>query len=306
MLAVTLSSMARSDGSPVFVMGCFLTGSIIDLISNPIYIFVLGWGVKGAALSTVISQILTALVLTFYFLKKGKLRLKIKNILPVSTMLSKIVAFGVPACAIQIGETLVQIILNNSLRTYGANSVGSELAQSTIGIILRVGSVMISVCVGIAIGIQPLLGFNKGAGLGDRVKQIYERAAMIGTVVSVIGWLLCVLFPAPILGIFGLNEPEYIEFAIRSLRICFLGMFTVGFQVITANFFLAIGQSIKSLVLSVLRPVLITIPLIWILPRIWGLDGILYANAAAGFITPAIMAVFIVREFRKNEGALEG
>lgn len=302
MIAVTLSSIARSDGSPVYVMICFLSCSILDLIANGVYIFGFGWGVKGAAISTVTSQILNALLMILYFRNKGKLRLRIRNLLPAPPMCRLIASFGIPACTIQIAEALFQVVMNNSLRTYGTNVISSDIALGTIGIVIKVSSILISVCVGIAIGIQPLLGYNKGAGLNGRVRELYRRAVLTATAVAVTGWLICELFPAPILGIFGLNDPAYLSFAVRSMRIFMLAMFSVGFQVITANYFLAVGQPLKSLVLVILRPVLLMIPLLCILPQIWGLDGILYASAAAGLIAPLIMTVVIKNEFKVTIG----
>lgn len=302
-LAVTMSSMVRAVGNPIFVMIVFVIGSVIDLVSNPIYIFVLGWGVKGAAISTVTSQILTSLVFTLYFCKKGTIRLRLENILPSASMFGQMLMFGIPACVIQIGEAVSQIVLNNALIKQGVGNVGSAVALSTVGIVLRVGSIIISICVGIAIGIQPVLGFNKGAGLVKRVKEIYKRAVLLGTAVSVIGWLCCELFPAQILGIFGMNEPEYVSFGIKSMRISLSGFFTVGFQIITANYFLAVGKPLQSLILSILRPVLLTLPFVWVFSQIWGLDGILYAVAAACLIAPIITAVFITWDFRRNNSS---
>lgn len=301
MATISLSSMARADGNPILAMGCFLAGAILNLILDPIYIFVLGWGVKGAAIATVTSQILSAAILVFYFVKKGRIRLKICNLCPALPICGQVMMFGLPACMIQIAATVLQIELNKALVQYGTQSISSETALSAVGIVLRISSVVISICVGIAIGMQPIIGFNKGAGLDHRVKETFQKAVGIATVVSVIGWLACELFPVGILRLFGMNEPVYLEFAVRCMRIFLFGMFAAGFQVVSSQYYLATGQAIKAMLLSVLRPLLLMIPLIRIFSHIWALDGILYASPTADILTTLIVAGLVWLDMRKKQ-----
>lgn len=304
MVAVSLSSMARADGSPVLAMGCFLVGAVLNLILDPIYIFVLGWGVRGAAIATVTSQIISAAILVFYFLKKGHIRLKLKTLYPAPVVCGKVALFGLPACMIQIAATLLQIELNKAIVRCGTQSISSEAALSAVGIVLRISSVVVSVCVGIAIGMQPIIGFNKGAGLQHRVKETFRKAVGLSTVISIIGWLCCLLFPATILRLFGMNEPVYLEFGIRCMRILLLGMVAAGFQVVSAQYYLATGQALKAMLLSVLRPLLLMIPLIHIFSRAWGLDGVLYASPTADFLTTLLIVVLIWRDMRTGPCSL--
>lgn len=293
MAAITLSSMARADGNPLFAMGCFLVSAILNLILDPIYIFVLDWGVKGAAVATVTSQILSAVILLAYFLKKGHMRLKRKNLCPTLSICGQVILLGLPACMIQIAATILQIALNKTVIRLGTPAISSEAALSVIGIILRVSSVVVSMCVGIGIGMQPIIGFNKGANLEQRVKETFQKAIGAATIVSVTGWLVCAIFPAAILRLFGMHEPAYMEFGIRCMRIFLLGMVVAGFQVVSTQYYLATGQAIKAMALSILRPILLMIPLIHIFSRIWGLDGILYASPTADFLTALTIALFI-------------
>ena len=301
MLTISLSSMARAAGSPILAMGCFLAGAILNLILDPIYIFVLGWGVKGAAIATVTSQILSAVILVVYFLKKGHIRLKLRNLCPAPPICGRVIMFGLPACMIQLASTILQIELNKALVRYGTQSISSETALSAVGIVLRISSVVVSICVGIAIGMQPIIGFNKGAGLEHRVKETFKKAVCAATVVSVIGWLACELFPVGILQLFGMNEAVYLEFAVRCMRIFLFGMIAAGFQVVSAQYYLATGQAIKAMFLSVLRPLLLMIPLIYIFSRIWALDGILYSSPAADILTTLIVAVLVCYDMRKKQ-----
>ena len=301
MVAISLSSMARADGSPILAMGCFLAGAILNLILDPIYIFVLGWGVKGAAIATVSSQILSAVILAIYFLKKSRIRLKLRNLCPAPPTCAHVVMFGLPACMIQVAATVLQIELNKALVRCGTQSISSETALSAVGIVLRISSVVISICVGVAIGMQPIIGFNKGAGLDYRVKETFQKAIGIATVVSILGWAACELFPAGILQLFGMNEPVYLEFAVRCMRIFLFGMAAAGFQVVSAQYYLATGQAVKAMLLSVLRPLLLMLPFIHIFSRAWGLDGILYASPAADLLTTLVVALFIWHDMRKNQ-----
>lgn len=300
MSTVALSSMARADGSPILAMGCFLAGAVLNLILDPIYIFVLSWGVKGAAIATVTSQILSAVILLIYFLKKGRIRLKRKNLCPALPVCGQVAMFGLPACMIQIAATILQIELNKAVVRFGSAAVSSEAALSAVGIVLRISSVVVSVCVGIALGMQPIIGFNKGAGLESRVKETFQKAVGAATAVSVIGWLGCAVFPAPILRLFGMSEPAYMEFGIRCMRIFLMGMLVAGFQVVSSQYYLATGQSIKAMVLSILRPILLMIPLIHIFSRIWGLDGILYASPTADFLTAVAVALLLWYDKRRQ------
>lgn len=305
MAAITLSSMARADGSPILAMGCFLVGAVLNLILDPIYIFVLGWGVKGAAIATVTSQILSFIILMIYFLNKGHIRLKRQNLCPALPVCGQVTALGLPACMIQVAATLLQIELNKAVVRCGTQSITSETALSAVGIVLRISSVVISICVGIALGMQPIIGFNKGAGLYQRVRETLYKAIGVASVVSVIGWLACELFPSGILKLFGMEDPAYMEFGIQCMRIFLMGMIVAGFQVVTSQYYLATGQAGKALLLSVLRPLLLMIPLIHIFSRIWGLNGILYASPTADFLT-AIIVFFLLRHDSKNEKRKRG
>lgn len=300
MAAIALSSMARADGSPLLAMGCFLAGAILNLILDPVYIFVLGWGVRGAAVATVTSQLLSASILLVYFLRKGRIRLKIQNLFPAFRVCGQVAALGLPSCMIQVAAALLQIELNKAIVRYGAAAVSSEAALSSLGIVLKTSSVVISVCIGIALGMQPVIGFNKGAGLERRVKETFQKAVGAATVVSLIGWLCCELFPSGILQLFGMDAPAYMEFGIRCMRVFLFGMAAAGFQVVSSQYYLATGQAVKAMALAILRPVLLMIPLIHIFSRIWGLDGILYAGPAADFLATLVIALLLWHDLKRK------
>lgn len=293
MAAISLSSIARADGIPVLAMGCFLAGAILNLILDPIFIFVLGWGVKGAAIATVTSQILSAVILLVYFLKKGRIRLKRKHLCPALPVCSQVVMFGLPAC-------MIQIELNKAVVRFGTGTVSGEAALSAVGTVLRISTVVVSICVGIGVGIQSIIGFNQGAGFESRVKETFRKAVGVATVVSVVGWLGCVLFPTQILWLFGMSDPAYLEFGIRCMRVFLLGMLVAGFQVVSSQYYLATGQAVKAMLLSILRPLLLMVPMIHIFSRIWGMNGILYASPTADYLTALIVALLLWHDRKKQ------
>lgn len=300
MLGVGLSNMARTDGNPSLSMYSILAGAILNTILDPIYIFVFHWGVTGAAIATITSQIISAVVLIVYFLKKGNMRLKRRNLKLDGVICKSVATLGISSGITQVASTILQIVLNNSLVFYGDQTyVGGDVALSAMGIVGKIGMILLSICIGIGIGSQPILGFNKGAGNYDRIRQTYVRAVGIATIVSVVGCAMCQMFPHQILAVFGKADANFTEFAVKALRIYMLGIFTAGFQVISTSYFQATGQPMKASILSMLRQLLVLIPMILILPLFFGLDGILYAGPVADLSSAVVVAVFVGYEMKK-------
>ena len=301
MLGVVLSNMARTDGSPSVAMYAMLAGAFLNTILDPVYIFVLHWGVTGAAIATITSQIISAVVLVMYFVKKGKNMRYRKSILRVDSEICRLVLpLGISSGITQIASTILQVVMNNSLVYYGNQSaVGGDVALSAMGIVNKIGMILVSICLGIGIGSQPIFGFNKGANQPKRVRKTFLVAAASATTVAVLGWLVCQLFPGAILSLFGTEDPQFNLFAERCLRIYMLGIFAAGFQVVSTSYFQSTGQPLKASILSMLRQLLLLIPLILILPLRFGLSGILYAGPAADIISAIVVSQFIIHELRK-------
>lgn len=301
MLGVVLSNMARTDGSPSVAMYAMLAGAFLNTILDPVYIFVLHWGVTGAAIATITSQIISAVVLVMYFVKKGKNMRYRKSILRVDPEIcSLVLPLGISSGITQIASTILQVVMNNSLVYYGnQTAVGGDVALSAMGIVNKIGMILVSICLGIGIGSQPIFGFNKGANQPKRVRKTFLVAATSATTVAVLGWLVCQLFPGAILSLFGTEDPQFNLFAERCLRIYMLGIFAAGFQVVSTSYFQSTGQPLKASILSMLRQLLLLIPLILILPLRFGLSGILYAGPAADIISAIVVSQFIIHELRK-------
>ena len=300
-LGIALSNMARTDGSPALSMYSIVIGAVLNCVLDPLYIFVFHWGVAGAAIATISSQILSALVLLIYFWKYGKsMRFHKADMKLQPHIVQRIVSLGISSCITQSAQAIMQIILNNSLVHYGDMcSVTGDVALSAMGIVLKISMIIVAVCIGIGVGSQPIMGFNRGANQPKRIKQTFIMAVSIATLVVVIGWALCESIPNIILKLFGESDGNFTDFAVKSMRIYLFGIFASGFQIVTTNYFQATGQPLKASILSTLRQLILLIPLIIVLPMFLGLDGILYAGPIADISSGIIVLCFAVYEIKK-------
>ena len=294
------SNFARTDGSPKIAMVSMVVGAVMNTILDPIFIFVFHWGVKGAAIATIMGQIATAIIIMRYFVKSGNMRFKKEYLRFDFPLLKASIALGVSSCITQVSSVFLQIVLNNSLVKYGnMTDVGGDIALSAMGIVMKVSMILIAINIGIGTGAQPILGYNKGAGNYSRIQKTYILAVVVSTIVSVAGWVACVAFPQYIIAIFGNENAQFTSFAVMCLRIYMFGIFTSGFQMVTTSYFQATGQALKASVLSMLRQLIVLIPLILVLPLFMGLNGIIYSGPIADFVSAAIILVFAVIEIKK-------
>lgn len=299
-LGVVLSNFARTDGNPVLSMYSLVAGAVLNIVLDPIFIFIFKWGVMGAALATAISQVLSAVILIWYFTSKSTMRFSKDSIKIRVSVLKNIFSLGISSCVLNLATTILNIVLNNVLMTYGnLSDVGGDMALSAMGIVLKVSMIIISVCIGIGIGSQPILGFNKGANKPDRVLKTYLMAAGAGTLVTIIGWMLCQTIPHIILRLFEKGNQTFMDFAIRCMRIYMGGVFVAGLQIVTTNYFQATGQPLKANIMSLLRQIIFLIPLLLILPKFIGLDGVLYSGMIADIAAGIVVFIFAVIEVRK-------
>lgn len=306
LLGIGLSNMARTDGSPNIAMISMVTGAILNTILDPVYIFVFHWGVTGAAIATITSQIIGAVILLYYFTKKSTMRLRFAHMKLKGTICASIFSLGFSSCITQTAATIMQVVMNNSLVYYGdLTATTGDVALSAMGIVLKISMIITAICIGIGIGAQPILGFNKGANQPKRIKATYKRAALIATITSIVGWGICLAIPGLILKMFGGGNPVFTEFAQRAMRIYMFGIFTAGFQITATSYFQATGQPMKASILSMMRQLILLIPLILILPLMFGLDGILYAGPIADISSGIVVFCFIQYEMRKLNRQIE-
>lgn len=297
-----ISNLIRADGSPKYSMVCMVAGAIVNTILDPIFIFRMDLGVFGAALATILGQFLSFLLAFRYLwhfrtveLTRSCFRLEPRDNLRTLYM-------GISSCVNQVAITLVQIVLNNSLSYYGARSIyGEDIPLAACGIVMKTNAILLSIIVGISQGVQPIIGFNFGAGKYDRVRQAYLLAIRWNFVVSAVGFCLFQFFPAPIISLFGSGEPLYFEFAILFMRTFLFMVLVNGVQLLSSNFFTAIGKALRGLLLSLTRQVFFLIPLVLLLPLHFGIFGVLLAGPIADFIAFVVSVFLVSREFKALE-----
>lgn len=293
-----ISNLIRADGSPKYSMICMVAGAVVNTILDPIFIFVFQWGMFGAALATILGQILSFLLAIRYLWAFRTITLEKECFRPDWRDGLYTLSMGISSSVNQIAITIVQVVLNNSLTYYGAMSVyGEDIPLAACGIVMKTNVILLSIIVGISQGVQPIIGFNYGARKYDRVKQAYLLAIRWNFVISAVGFLLFQLFPRPIISIFGSGEELYFDFAVLFMRTFLFMVIVNGVQVLSSSFFTAIGKALKGLLLSLTRQVFFLIPLILILPLWLGIFGVLLAGPIADFIAFVVSVLLVKKEF---------
>lgn len=294
-----LNSVIRADGSPQFAMFSTLAGCIINIILDPVAIFVLEWGMKGAALATITGQIITAVLSVYYLFHTKTFKFQKSSFVLTGRLLGKILPLGISSFLTQLSIVIIMGVMNHTLVTYGALSkYGADIPLTVVGIVMKVFQIVISVVVGIAAGSQPIVGYNYGAGKYDRVKQIYKTMMLAEGIVGLIALVCFEFFPIQITSIFGSEDGLYNEFAILSFRIYMCSIILCCVQKATSIFLQSLGQPMMSMALSLLRDFVLSVPLIMLLPRALGVTGSLYSAPIADVITIFAVIVMIVYVFR--------
>ncbi len=295
--------LVRADGTPKYSMLCNLTGALINTVLDPLFIFGFGMGMAGAALATIIGQIVAAGMIFCYMLRCRTVTLERRHLMIRLEYAVHIMSLGLASFFNQIAMMIVQIVLNNSLTYYGARSVyGESIPLACAGIISKVAMLYFSVVIGLAQGLQPIAGYNYGAKNYDRVKQVYFQTVRYALSISVAAFLLFQLAPQQIISVFGDGSEEYFLFAARYFRIYLFATFLNGIQPVTSTFFTAIGKPVKGIFLSLTRQILFLLPLIIIFPLFLGIDGIMYAGPIADLTAGAAAIGMILYEMRQITG----
>lgn len=294
MLSFGLNHSIRSDGSPKIAMLSMLIGAIINIILDPILIFVFNLGVRGAAIATVISQFVATIWILYYFTKgQSSIKLKKENFKLKKYIVLSIFSIGISPCSMQIAACIVQVIANNSLKHYGG-----DLAIGAMTIVQSIGMIFLTPIFGLNQGSQPIIGYNFGAKKYRRVKTTVFYGAITATIIVTIGWLVVQLAPQLLIKIFN-NDPELLEIAKNGLRIYLLFIPVIGLQIISSNYFQSVGKAKISMFLSLLRQVILLIPFMIILPRIFGLNGIWMAGAISDLLSAIITFCIFYNSLKK-------
>ena len=304
-LSTAGSHLIRADKNPNYSMACVLSGVVLNAILAPIFIFVFHWGMAGAGWAAAGSQAVSGLMVVVYFLKYQKMGLALKDFRPVWSRVKRVLALGSASSINQVAMLVVQVLLNNQLTFYGAQSIyGAEISITCAGVVTKTSMLFLGVSIGISQGCQPIWGYNFGAKNYGRVIQTYKKAALLSLAIGSVSFLLFQIFPAQIIRLFGVESEAGIVFATRYFRIFMLMTFINGLQPLSSGFFTSIGQAKLGIITSVTRNIAFFVPLIITLPLIWGVNGIMFAGPIADGAAAVIAISFAVREVRKLSGLL--
>lgn len=293
-LSFGLNNIIRADGKPMIAMSTMLIGAIINTILNPIFIFGFHMGIRGSALATIISQTISAIwVLSYFFTGQSMLKILSKNLKLKKEYILGILSIGMSPFAMQVAASIITIMLNDMLLKYGG-----DVAVGAMGIINVVTMLILMPIFGINQGVQPIIGFNYGAQKFNRVKKALKIAVLAATIISTTGFILIQLFPTQIISVFSSSDKNFISVGAHGIKIYLIMLPIIGFQIVSANYFQATGKSRISMFLSLIRQVIILIPLIYILPKLYKLNGLWYAGPTSDFLASVATGIFLFRELR--------
>lgn len=307
MCNMAFTAIIRADGNPQYMMRSMMLGATLNLVLDPIFIFVLGWGIRGAALATIIGQIVSGVIALAYLPRFLHFSVKKKNLRLRKKTVGNIVRLGFPSLCTQTATAATQIVMNNLMRKYGAVTVyGSEIALSCYGLMMKLYQIAHAMFVGLASGTQPINGFNFGAKQYARVHKTIKIATKASLVISALWFLVFQLGGGFLASLFVREEPLYQEFAWHCFHLYMLGFFVYGLPNVTASFFQAIGNSTKSLTVSLSRQVFFLIPFALVLSARFGMDGALGAAPVADALAFLLASLLLRKEIKawKRQGML--
>ena len=299
LLCPAFTAIIRADGSPQYMMKCMMTGAVINLILDPIFIFPLKMGVVGAGIATVIGQVAAGCLCLRYLHHLKTVHIRREALRPTWVLTRRILALGFPSLLTQVLSALVQITLNNLMRTYGAATVyGSDIALSVYGMMMKVYQIAHSMFVGISSAIQPINGYNFGAGHYERVRKTFRMASFIALGISAVWFLIFMVFPRQIASLFVSGNDLYLDCAQHCFRFYMLAFFLYGLHMTSASFFQGIGRPVKSLLIPLARQGCFLIPLALVLSKVWGMDGALLAAPVADVLVFLLCLILARSEFQ--------
>ena len=305
MLGQAMNPVIRADGSPKFAMVSTVAGAIINIILDPLFIFVFKWGMTGAAVATVIGQIATALLAVFYLFRTKTVKLKKSDFRLSGGIVAKTLTLGICSFLSQISLVAAMAAINNMIRKYGAldeifgQEQYAQIPMAVVGIVMKFFQIVISVVVGMAAGCIPIVGFNMGAENKERVKSLFTRLLIAEACVGLAALIIVEFLPLELIGIFGAKNESayYTDFALRAFRV-YLCMIVFACVNKAAFIFLqAMGKAAASTMLSMVREIVFGVGFALLLPMFFGLDGVLYSMPVSDILTALVSAIVISKTY---------
>lgn len=299
-----MCSLIRSDGTPQLTMIAMIVGCVANVILDALFVLGFKWGMEGAAIATVIGQVLNFLICVWYIPRFKNVKFSPKGMKPKFKLLKKIAALGLSSFVSQFAIAVIMAVINYYLVKCGTESeYGPDIPLAAFGIVMKFNTILISIVTGIGTGAQPIVGYNYGRGDFKRVKHTFTLAIKSATIVSVIFFIIFQVFPKPLTALFGNQGELYTQFSIKAFRVFTLLCFFNGFQVVTGIFFQSIGKPIISGAVSFSRQIIFLIPATVILCSIIGLNGVLWAGPVADGLAFILALIFVIGEMKKLTNA---
>ncbi|WP_315070424.1 MATE family efflux transporter [uncultured Clostridium sp.] len=294
MISFGLNHSIRSDGSPRIAMASMLMSAIINIILDPIFIFGFNLGVRGGALGTVVAQTISSIWILYYFTKGASvLKIRKENLKLSKKAVLSIIAIGISPFSMQLAQSAVQVVSNNSLQKYGG-----DIAVSAMTIIGSLAMVFLMPIFGLNQGLQPIIGYNFGAKKYNRVKQAVKYGIIVATVIVTVGFIIIEAASEILVMAFN-GDPSLIEVTSHGMRISLIMLPFIGAQIIATNYFQSIGRVKISMLLSLLRQVIILIPCLLIIPTFFGLNGVWIAAATSDFLSVVITFIVFIKKSKE-------
>ena len=307
MFGQAMNPVIRADGSPKFAMISTLAGAVANIILDPIFIFSFKWGMMGAAVATVIGQIITAVLAVLYLLHAKIIKPSRADFKPDRKIIGRTLSLGLCSFLAQISLVAAMMAINNMIRKYGAadeifgQTQYAQIPMAVVGIVMKFFQIVISVVIGMAAGCIPIVGFNMGARRHGRVKELFTRLLVAEACVGAAALLIVEIFPNALIQIFGAaNESVYYtEFAVKAFRICLCMMILACINKATFIFMQAMGKAVESTMLSMVREIVFGVGFALLLPVFFGLDGVLYSMPVSDILTAVISAIIIAKTYKR-------
>ena len=307
MFGQAMNPVIRADGSPKFAMISTLAGAVANIILDPIFIFTFKWGMMGAAVATVIGQMITAVLAVWYLFRTKTVKLSKDSFKLNGGIVRKTLVLGICSFLSQISLVAAMAAINNMIRKYGAMDAifGQEqyaqIPMAVVGIVMKFFQIVISIVVGMAAGCIPIVGFNMGAGLRGRVKKLFTKLLIAEAIVGAVALLIVEFFPMQLIGIFGAaNESVYYtDFAVKAFRIYLCMMIFACVNKAAFIFLQAMGKAMASTMLSMVREIVFGVGFALVLPLFFGLDGVLYSMPVSDVLTAVVSVIVIAGTYRQ-------
>lgn len=309
MLANAMNAVIRADGSPAFSMASTLVGAILNIILDPIFIFVFKWGIEGAAWATIIGQCASLILSIIYYTKTKTFKLSFDSFKMDFGIFSNVIKLGVSTFITQMSIVIISLVCNIMLAKYGAISkYSADIPIAVIGIAMKVFTIVINIVVGIILGAQPILGYNYGSKKLKRVKETFQIVLISTIIVGLISTLIFELCPNIVISLFGSQNELYMEFAVLTFRIFLMFVTLTCIIKICSIFFQAVGKPINAAVVSLARDIIFFVPLVIILPKFMGIKGILWSAPIAdaiGIVVTMILLIIFFKNLNKETESIQ-